>query len=35
MDLLIATAAVIDESALVTANRNEFERVPGLSVLGY
>jgi len=35
MDLLIATSAVIDGSALVTANLSEFRRVPGLSVLSY
>ncbi|HSF16336.1 MAG TPA: type II toxin-antitoxin system VapC family toxin [Vicinamibacteria bacterium] len=33
MDLLIATSAVIDKSALVTANLSEFRRVPGLSVI--
>ncbi|HSF16487.1 MAG TPA: type II toxin-antitoxin system VapC family toxin [Vicinamibacteria bacterium] len=35
MDLLIATAAVIDGAALVTANVREFRRVPELSVLEY
>lgn len=35
MDLLIATAAVIDDAPLVTRNTREFERVPGLRVLSY
>lgn len=35
MDLLIATAAVIDKAALVTGNRRHFEHVPGLKVLAY
>lgn len=35
MDLLIATAAVIDGAPLVTRNAREFERVPGLYVLSY
>jgi tRNA(fMet)-specific endonuclease VapC len=35
MDLLIATAAVIDEAALATRNARDFARVPGLRVLGY
>jgi tRNA(fMet)-specific endonuclease VapC len=35
MDLLIATAAVIDDASLVTANRKHFENTPGLEVLGY
>lgn len=35
MDLLIATAAVVDGAALVTRNAREFERVPGLHVLSY
>jgi predicted nucleic acid-binding protein len=35
MDLLIATAAVIDDAPLVTRNVKDFSRVPGLRVLGY
>ncbi len=35
MDLLIATAAIVDEAPLVTANRKHFEHTPGLEVLGY
>lgn len=35
MDLLIATSAVIDGAALVTANRRHFDVIPGLKVLGY
>ena len=35
MDLLIATAAVLDEAPLVTRNAKDFMRVPGLEVLAY
>jgi tRNA(fMet)-specific endonuclease VapC len=35
MDLLIATAALLDEAPLVTRNVKDFSRVPGLRVLGY
>jgi tRNA(fMet)-specific endonuclease VapC len=35
MDLLIATAALVDTAALVTANRKHFENIPGLDLLGY
>ena len=35
MDLLIATAAVLDDAPLVTRNLKDFSRVPGLRVLGY
>lgn len=35
MDLLIATAAVVEEAALATRNAKDFTRVPGLRVLGY
>jgi tRNA(fMet)-specific endonuclease VapC len=35
MDLLIATAATLDEAALVTRNVKDFSRVPGLRVLDY
>lgn len=35
MDLLIATAAIMDNARLVTRNTREFERVPGLHVLSY
>jgi predicted nucleic acid-binding protein len=34
-DLLIATAALVDEAALVTRNARDFRRVPGLEVLEY
>ena len=35
MDLLIATAAVLDNAPLVTRNVKGFSRVPGLRVLKY
>ena len=35
MDLLIATAAILDDAPLITANVKDFLRVPGLRVLGY
>jgi predicted nucleic acid-binding protein len=35
MDLLIATAATIEDAALVTRNVKDFSRVPGLRVLKY
>lgn len=35
MDLLIATAAVLDGAAVVTRNAREFRRVPGLTVIEY
>jgi predicted nucleic acid-binding protein len=35
MDLLIATAALIDDAPLVTKNVKDFSRVPGLRVVGY
>ena len=35
MDLLIATSAVVDSAALVTANRRHFDVIPGLEVFGY
>jgi tRNA(fMet)-specific endonuclease VapC len=35
MDLLIATAALVDESPLVTRNARDFSRVPGLELLEY
>jgi tRNA(fMet)-specific endonuclease VapC len=34
-DLLIATAALLDNAPLVTANVKHFSRVPGLRVLSY
>jgi tRNA(fMet)-specific endonuclease VapC len=35
MDLLIATAAVLDGSPLVTRNSRHFSKVPGLSIVSY
>ena len=35
MDLLIATAAILDDAPIVTANTRDFSRVPGLRVLTY
>lgn len=35
MDLLIGTSAVVDGATLVTRNAREFERIPGLRVVGY
>lgn len=35
MDLLIATAATLDDAALVTRNVKDFARVPGLRLLEY
>lgn len=35
MDLLIATAATLDDAPLVTRNLKDFSRVPGLRVLKY
>lgn len=35
MDLLIATAALVDGAALVTRNVNHFNRVPGLNLRSY
>lgn len=35
MDLLIATAATLDDAALVTRNLKHFARVPGLRLLDY
>lgn len=35
MDLLIATAAVIDDAPLVTRNARHFAKVPGLELLTY
>ena len=35
MDLMIATAAVLDAAPLVTRNVKDFSRVPGLRVLDY
>jgi tRNA(fMet)-specific endonuclease VapC len=35
MDLLIASAALEQRAALVTRNAREFDRVPGLVVIGY
>jgi predicted nucleic acid-binding protein len=35
MDLLIATAAILEDANLVTRNVKDFSRVPGLRVLQY
>jgi tRNA(fMet)-specific endonuclease VapC len=35
MDLLIATAAILDDAPLLTANVKDFARVPGLRVVRY
>ena len=35
MDLLIATAALLDDAALVTRNVKDFSRVPGVRLLRY
>ncbi len=35
MDLLIATAAIVDDAPLVTRNTREFSRIPDLEVIGY
>ena len=35
MDLLIATAALLDDAPLVTRNRRHFSRVPGLRLIDY
>lgn len=35
MDLLIATAATLDDAPLITRNVKDFSRVPGLRVLKY
>lgn len=35
MDLLVATGAVVDAAAVVTANARHFRVVPGLTVLEY
>jgi tRNA(fMet)-specific endonuclease VapC len=35
MDLLIATAAIVDDARLMTRNVKDFSKVPGLRVLGY
>jgi len=35
MDLLIATAALLDNAPLATRNVKDFSRVPGLRILGY
>lgn len=35
MDLLIATAAIVEDAALVTRNVKDFSRVPGLRIIRY
>jgi predicted nucleic acid-binding protein len=35
MDALIATAALVDDAAIVTRNVKDFSRMPGVRVLSY
>jgi predicted nucleic acid-binding protein len=35
MDLLIATAALVEGASLLTGNRRHFEKIPGLRLLDY
>ena len=35
IDLLIATAAILDDAPLITRNVKDFVRAPGLRVVGY
>ena len=35
MDLLIGTAAMVDDAPLITRNVRDFSRIPGLRVMGY
>ena len=35
MDLLIATAAIIDDAELLTKNVKDFAKVPGLRLMEY
>ena len=35
MDLLIGTTAILADAVLVTRNRRDFERIPGLTVRAY
>jgi len=35
MDLLIATAAVVEDASLVTRNVKDFSRIPGLRIMRY
>ena len=35
MDLLIATAAIVDDAPLMTRNVKDFSRVPGLRLISY
>jgi predicted nucleic acid-binding protein len=35
MDLLIGTAALLDDAALVTRNVRDFSKIPGLRLLAY
>jgi predicted nucleic acid-binding protein len=35
LDILIATAAIVDEAAIVTRNAKHFSRVPGVEIRGY
>jgi predicted nucleic acid-binding protein len=35
MDLLIGTAALLEDAVLVTRNVKDFSKIPGLRVLSY
>ncbi len=35
MDLLIATAAAVEDAPLVTRNQSDLARVPGLRLISY
>jgi predicted nucleic acid-binding protein len=35
LDLLIGTAALLEDAALVTRNVKDFSKIPGLRVLSY
>jgi predicted nucleic acid-binding protein len=35
MDLLIGTAALVDDAQLVTGNQQRFQQIPGLRLLAY
>jgi predicted nucleic acid-binding protein len=35
MDLLIATAAIVEDASLVTRKVKDFSRIPGLRIMRY